>query len=127
MERDGPLNEDSNLFHITEFNVSENVDPVEVKKLLIGVPDIIFTHMHVTPDIVSISPAPLPHEKSKLEQVQEGLAEIAYRETSRRVMLRYSAVIIMRIPMSRSLRSVRSSLILQWKEEMKATPIRNSI
>ena len=85
MERDGPLNEDSDLFHITEFNVSENVDPVEVKKLLIELPDIIFTHMHVTPDIVSISPAPLPHEKSKLEQVQEGLAEIAYRETSRRV------------------------------------------
>ena len=85
MERNGPLHEDSNLFHITELIISEAVDTDEVKKLIIELPDIIFTHMHVTPDIISVSPDPLPHEKSKLEQVQEGLAEIAYRETSRRV------------------------------------------
>lgn len=85
MERDGPLNEDSNLFHIAEFNVFEGADPDEVKKLLIELPDIIFMHMHVTPNVISVSPEPLPHEKSKLEQVQEGLAQIAYHETSKRV------------------------------------------
>jgi len=85
MERDGPLNEDSNLFHITDLDLTEAVDAEAVRKLLIELPDIIFTHMHIMPNIISVSPAPLPHEKSKLEQVQEGLAEIAYRETSRRV------------------------------------------
>ena len=85
MERNGPLNEDSNLFHITEFKVSEAVDAKEVRKLLSELPDIIFTHMHVMPNIISVSPAPLPHEKSKLEQVQEGLATIAYHETAKRV------------------------------------------
>lgn len=85
LEKSGPLNEDSNLFHITEFNISESIDVKEVHKLLIELPDIIFTHMHITPDIISVSPDPLPHEKSKLEQVQEGLAQIAYRETSKRV------------------------------------------
>ena len=85
MERVGPLNEDSNLFHITDFNLTEAVDAEAVRKLLIELPDIIFTHMHVTPNVISVSPAPLPHEKSKLEQVQEGLAQIAYHETSKRV------------------------------------------
>lgn len=85
MERGGPLNEDSNLFHITDFNISESVDADEVQKLLIELPDIIFTHMHVTPDIISVSPYPLPHEKSKLEQVQEGLAMMAYNETNKRI------------------------------------------
>ena len=85
MEGDGPLNEDSNLFHITDLDLTEAVNAEAVRKLLIELPDIIFTHMHVMPNIISVSPAPLPHEKSKLEQVQEGLAEIAYRETSRRL------------------------------------------
>jgi len=85
MERGGPLNEDSNLFHITGFNLTENISTEAVRKLLIELPDIIFTHMHVTPNVISVSPAPLPHEKSKLEQVQEGLAQIAYHETSKRV------------------------------------------
>lgn len=85
MEGDGPLNEDSNLFHITDINLTEAFDAEAVRKLLIELPDIIFTHMHVTPNVISVSPAPLPHEKSKLEQVQEGLAQIAYRETSRRI------------------------------------------
>jgi len=85
MERNGPLNEDSNLFHITSFNVSEDVEKTDLHKLLIELPDIIFTHMHVTPDIISVSPPPLPHEKSKLEQVQEGLAMMAYHETAKRI------------------------------------------
>lgn len=84
MENDGPLKEDRNLFHITEFNISENLDEGELKKLFIELPDIIFTHMHVSPDIISTSPAPLPHEKSKLRQVQEGLAMIAFYETQKR-------------------------------------------
>ena len=79
MERGGPLNEDSNLFHITNFDLTETVNAEAVRKLLIELPDIIFTHMHVMPNIISVTPAPLPHEKSKLEQVREGLAEIAYR------------------------------------------------
>lgn len=85
IERNGPLNEDSNLFHITEFSILEDVDVDEIHKLIIELPDIIFTHMHVTPDIISLSPSPLPHEKSRLEQVQEGLAMMAYHETAKRV------------------------------------------
>ncbi|WP_295092034.1 hypothetical protein [Ruminococcus sp.] len=84
MENDGPLKEDGNLFHITEFNISENLDEGELEKLFIELPDIIFTHMHVSPDIISFSPAPLPHEKSKLKQVQEGLAMIAFYEAQKR-------------------------------------------
>lgn len=85
MERGGPLNEDSNLFHITDFNLTESIAAEDVRKLFIELPDIIFTHMHVTPNVISVSPDPLPHEKSRLEQVQEGLAQIANRETSKRV------------------------------------------
>lgn len=85
MERGGPLNEDSNLFHIINLNLTESITAEDVRKLLIELPDIIFTHMHVTPNIISVFPASLPHEKSKLEQVQERLAQIAYRETSKRV------------------------------------------
>lgn len=85
MGRNGSLNEDSNLFHITDFSISENVDADEIHKLLIELPDIIFTHMHVMPDIISLSPSPLPHEKSRLEQVQEGLTMMVYHETAKRV------------------------------------------
>lgn len=85
MERGGPLNEDSNLFHIVDFNLTESIAAEDIRKLLIELPDIIFTHMHVTPNVISVSPKPLPHEKSKLEQMQEGLAQIAYHETSKRV------------------------------------------
>ena len=84
LENNGPLQEDTNLFHITEFNISKDVDDVEVKSFLTELPDIIFTHMHVKPDIISFSPDPLPHEKSKLRQVQEGLAMIAFHETQKR-------------------------------------------
>lgn len=85
MERGGPLNEDSNLFHIIDFNVSEGIDAEDLCKLLVELPDIIFTHMHATPDIISVSPDPLSHEKSKLEQVQEGLAMMAYNEANKRL------------------------------------------
>lgn len=53
--------------------------------LLEELPEMIFTHFHVRPDIIAFSPDPLPHEPSKLEQMQEGLAMIAYREASERV------------------------------------------
>lgn len=85
MEENGPLNEYSNLFHIISFTISEEVEESDLHTLLVELPDIIFTHMHVTPDIISVSPAPLPHEKSKLEQVQEVLAMMAYHETSKRL------------------------------------------
>ena len=82
MERQGPLEEGKNLFHITEMNVN---DPDAIDPLLEDLPLMLLTHLHVVPDLISYNPAPLPHEKSKLEQVQEDLAMLAYNETSKRL------------------------------------------
>ena len=84
-EKNGPLTDDSNLFHIMDFNISDTADSDDIQTLLTELPDIIFTHMHVIPDIISVCPEPLPHEKSKMKKIQEGFAMIAYNETSKRV------------------------------------------
>ena len=82
MEKNGPLKYAMNLFHITELNVK---DPEAVEILLEELPAMIFTHMNVFPDIISFNPAPLPHEPSKLEQIQRDLAMIAYNEANKKL------------------------------------------
>lgn len=90
IEMSGPLCEDSNLFHIIEFNISDSVDEDDIENLLSELPDILFTHIHVLPDIISVYPEPLPHEESKLEKVQDDIARIAHYEVMKRVFDNYT-------------------------------------
>lgn len=83
MERNGPLaDDDMNIFYISNAYVS---DKDAMALFLEELPDMIFTHLHILPDLIAVSPAPLPHEKSKLEQIQEDLAMIAYHEASKKL------------------------------------------
>ena len=76
MEDNGPLNYNDNLFHIKEINVDSDYIDVIIKKL----PDIVFAHRHVMPDIISYCPDPIPHEDI-LKQIERDIAQIAFSES----------------------------------------------
>ncbi len=81
-EHDGPLSEAAfgdtlDVFYIESITLS---DPEALPTLLEELPEIVLTHMHVKPDILCFYPAPLPHEKSRLDQLKEELAMIAFAD-----------------------------------------------
>lgn len=81
----GPLSDEDNLFFISELAVSNDMEEDELVKFLINLPDVLLSITHVYPSIVGVYPPPLPHEKSKAEQIQDGLTFIAAREAVQRL------------------------------------------
>lgn len=84
LEYDGPLNCISllNHFHIYELKIT---DKSVFSEIIESLPDILLTHCHVYPDIISIFPAPLSHDESIYDKINRDMATIAYADTMKRI------------------------------------------
>ena len=74
LESNGPLNSKLNHFHILNFDIS-NKDVIP--EILNNLPEMIFTHSHIYPDIISIYPEPLEHEEILYNKINRDMAQIA--------------------------------------------------
>ncbi len=65
LKEDGPLSLEHTIFGFNHFYLDEIsiTRPELLPRLLEELPQIIFKHMHVFPDIISYYPRPLPHEQ----------------------------------------------------------------
>ena len=55
-----PYGENANLFFISEFGLIENIDKGNLQQLIVELPDRLFAHFHIEPDVIVISPSALP-------------------------------------------------------------------
>ena len=55
-----PYSENANLFYISEFGLIENIDKENLQQLIEELPDRLFAHFHIEPDVIIISPSALP-------------------------------------------------------------------
>lgn len=77
LENNGPLNSVVNYFHILNFEISDkNVIP----EILENLSDMLFTHCHVYPDIISVYPEPREHHENLYDKINKDIAQIAYAD-----------------------------------------------
>lgn len=55
-----PYDEDTDLFYINEFVLDENIDEEDLQQLITELPDRLFAHFHLRPDVIVVSPSALP-------------------------------------------------------------------
>jgi hypothetical protein len=96
----GPLSMDQTEFGCDHFYIDE----IELKRpellprILRDLPDIVFRHMHVYPELISYYPRPLPHEPEELTSHEEMLLDLAERTKSAVMILLIRDENIMRHP-----------------------------